>query len=50
MLSMTHDLLKLSLAQAQAASEYKLGERNNTALAFFFVIVAITLVITYWAA
>ena len=38
------------LSLAAQAGEYKLGERNNTALAFFFVIVAITMVITYWAA
>ena len=46
MLSRAHELLNLTLAQA----DYKLGERNNTALAFFFVIIVITLVITYWAA
>lgn len=38
------------LSLAAQAGEYKLGERNNTALSFFFVIVLITLVITYWAA
>ena len=38
------------LSLAAQAADYKLGERNNTALAFFFVIVLITLVITYWAA
>jgi cation/acetate symporter len=38
------------LSLAAQAEEYKLGERNNTALSFFFVIVLITLVITYWAA
>jgi cation/acetate symporter len=47
MLSRAHDFLNLALTQA---GDYKLGERNNTALAFFFVIVLITLVITYWAA
>ena len=46
MLSRAHDLLSLTLAQA----DYKLGERNNTALAFFFIIVVVTLIITYWAA
>ncbi len=48
MLSRAHDLLNLALAQT--ASGYKVGERNNTALVFFFIIVCITLVITYWAA
>ncbi len=33
-----------------AQADYKLGERNNTALAFFFVIIVVTLAITYWAA
>jgi cation/acetate symporter len=37
-------LLDLALAAPE------LGQRNNTALLFFFVILAITLVITYWAA
>src|SRR6202521_4432078 len=38
------------LSLAAQAADYKLGERNNTALAFFFVIVLHTPVITYWAA
>ena len=46
MLSRAHDILSLALAQ----TDYKLGERNNTALLFFFIIVVITLIITYWAA
>ena len=50
MSSLANPLLQLGVAQAQAAGAYKLGERNNTALVFFFIIVAITLVITYWAA
>src|SRR5512141_154631 len=49
MLPRAHDLLNLALA-ADAGGGYKLGERNNTALVFFFIIVAITLYITYWAA
>src|SRR5689334_108037 len=39
-----------ALALALGAEPTQIGERNNTALAFFFVIVLITLAITYWAA
>ena len=35
---------------AQTATQSMLGQRNNSAIIFFFVIVAITLYITYWAA
>jgi cation/acetate symporter len=48
MLSQATTALKLALAQAAQTSPF--GQRNNTALAFFFLIVLITLAITYWAA
>ena len=35
---------------AQTAAQTVIGQRNNSAIIFFFVIVAITLYITYWAA
>jgi cation/acetate symporter len=47
MLPRAHDLLALAV---NADDGYQLGQRNNTALLFFFIIVGITLVITYWAA
>jgi cation/acetate symporter len=49
MLSHAPAFLNVALAQA-AAQGTKFGERNNVALGFFFVIVVITLAITYWAA
>jgi cation/acetate symporter len=48
MLARAQHLLALALAADDGA--YQLGQRNNTALAFFFAIVGVTLVITYWAA
>jgi cation/acetate symporter len=53
MLSAAHVLLGSALGQAApapAAPTTKIGEMNPTAIFFFFVIVAVTLVITYWAA
>lgn len=35
---------------AQTAAQTVIGQRNNAAIIFFFLIVAITLYITYWAA
>ncbi|HVR07425.1 MAG TPA: sodium/solute symporter [Thermoanaerobaculia bacterium] len=35
---------------AQTAAQTVIGQRNNSAIIFFFLIVAITLYITYWAA
>jgi cation/acetate symporter len=50
MLAHAPQMLKFALAQAAAQTGTTFGERNNVALAFFFVIVLITLCITYWAA
>jgi cation/acetate symporter len=48
---LSHAPAFLNVALAQAATQgTKFGERNNVALGFFFVIVVITLAITYWAA
>jgi cation/acetate symporter len=49
MLSHAPAFLDLALAQT-AAQTASFGQRNNVALGFFFVIVVITLAITYWAA
>jgi cation/acetate symporter len=49
MMSQAPAILNFALAQA-ATQGTKFGERNNVALGFFFVIVLITLAITYWAA
>jgi cation/acetate symporter len=46
-MTLAHDLVQLA---AGAADGFKFGDRNPTALGFFFAIVAVTLVITYWAA
>ena len=48
---MSHASAFLDVALAQTAAQVPtFGERNNVALGFFFVIVLITLAITYWAA
>jgi cation/acetate symporter len=47
MLPSAQNMLQLALGQVEG---FKPGTVNTTALSFFFVIVMITLVITYWAA
>ena len=42
--------LLLQVAQAAPAAATQIGEPNRVAMAFFFLFIATTLGITYWAA